>query len=327
MSAEAELAAIVASSFDAIISKNLDSIITSWNPAAETMFGYSAEEAVGRSVLMLIPETHHHEEAIILARIRAGERLETYETVRRRKDGSLIPISITVSPIRGADGTIVGASKIARDISAMKETDRQIHLLLREVHHRVKNNLQTVASLIQLQKMPLETKQELRGRILAMAAVHENLHRPGANGFVELSAYIRELAAGINASFGNGVMLDLDLAPFEAEAEIATSLGLIINELVTNANKYAFPVPSAGRIGISLTTDAESGAQLLVTNNGIPFDTGASSDGAGIRLIHGLASGIAPRYDFDGSQGLRFAISIPPARPAALYPVPGLIDG
>jgi PAS domain S-box-containing protein len=115
--AERHLAAVVESSDDAIVTKNLDSIITSWNPAAERIFGYTAEEAIGRSIRMVIPEELQGEEDVVLAKIRAGDRVDHYETTRLRKDGTRIAISLTVSPIRNDDGVIVGASKIARDVT------------------------------------------------------------------------------------------------------------------------------------------------------------------------------------------------------------------
>ena len=111
------LAAVVESSDDAIITKDLSSVITSWNSAAEKMFGYSAAEAIGRSVRMLIPAEMQDEEDVVLAKIRAGEKIDHYETVRQRKDGSRVLISLTVSPLRDEKGTIVGASKVARDVS------------------------------------------------------------------------------------------------------------------------------------------------------------------------------------------------------------------
>jgi len=111
------LAALIDSAEDAIISKTLEGIITSWNKAAQRIFGYTADEIIGKPVTILIPEGHLDEEPAILARLRAGERIEHYETVRKRKDGTLINISLTVSPIIGPNGKIVGASKIARDIT------------------------------------------------------------------------------------------------------------------------------------------------------------------------------------------------------------------
>jgi PAS domain S-box-containing protein len=129
----AHLAAIVQSSDDAIISKDLNGIITSWNPAAERMFGYSAAEMIGKPVLAIIPEDRQQEEEYVLANVRAGRTVEHFETVRRRKDGSLIDVSLTVSPVRDSSGSLVGASKIARDITERKRlADAEHAFLVRE---------------------------------------------------------------------------------------------------------------------------------------------------------------------------------------------------
>ena len=114
------MAAIVESSDDAIVSKNLDGIITSWNSGAERVFGYSAQEAVGQPITILIPKERYDEETTILGRIRRGERIDHFETVRQRKDGELIVVSLVVSPVKNAKGEIVGASKIARDITEQR---------------------------------------------------------------------------------------------------------------------------------------------------------------------------------------------------------------
>jgi PAS domain S-box-containing protein len=110
------LASIVESSDDAIVSKNLDGIITSWNAGAERLFNYTAEEAIGQPITIVIPQDRQDEKRTILTRIRRGERIDHFETIRQGKHGSLIVISLTVSPVRNAEGKIVGASKIARDI-------------------------------------------------------------------------------------------------------------------------------------------------------------------------------------------------------------------
>ena len=120
------LSAIIESADDAIISKTLDGVITSWNQGAERIFGYTAEEVIGKPVTILIPPDHIDEEPDILKRIRSGNRVEHYETVRLAKDGRLIDISLTVSPIRAGDGTIIGASKVARDISDRKRTNEAL---------------------------------------------------------------------------------------------------------------------------------------------------------------------------------------------------------
>ncbi len=122
--ARAQLGAIVESSDDAIVGKTLEGVITSWNRGAESIFGYTAEEAIGQHITLIIPEDRRSEEDMIIGRIRAGERIEHFETIRRHKSGSLIDLSVTISPIRDASGQIVGASKVARDISHSKRADR-----------------------------------------------------------------------------------------------------------------------------------------------------------------------------------------------------------
>ncbi len=128
-------AAIVSSSDDAIISKDLESIITSWNAGAERMFGYTAAEAIGRPIWMLFPPDRISEESEILAKIRSGNRVDHFETVRMRKDGNLIDLSVTISPIKDAQGRIVGASKIARDIGEQRRSKRAVEIARRELEH------------------------------------------------------------------------------------------------------------------------------------------------------------------------------------------------
>ncbi|MGY2906533.1 PAS domain S-box-containing protein [Bradyrhizobium sp. URHC0002] len=139
-----QLVSIVESSDDAIISKDLNGIIRTWNPGAERLFGYTAGEAVGKPVTMLFPPGREDEEPGILARIRRGERMQHYETIRRRKDGSLLDISLTVSPVRDGTGRIIGASKIARDITDRKEAERK----LRESEQRLTELLAAIPAAI-----------------------------------------------------------------------------------------------------------------------------------------------------------------------------------
>src|SRR5262252_4726209 len=123
----AYLSAIVDSADDAIISKNLSGIIQTWNKAAVRIFGYTVKEAIGQPILLIIPPALHDEEKIILARLGRGERIDHYETLRRRKDGRVIDVSLTVSPVRDVHGAIIGVSKIARDITEQKQAQRALH--------------------------------------------------------------------------------------------------------------------------------------------------------------------------------------------------------
>ena len=170
------LASIVESSDDAIISKDLDGIITSWNCGAERLFGYTAEEVIGKPVTILIPEDRMNEEPEILERIRRGERIDHYDTVRRRKDGSLIDISLTVSPLKDADGRIIGASKIARDITERKRAQEQQKLLVNEMQHRIKNSLATIQAIAtQTLNQHAKERDAFIARLHALGSAHDLL--------------------------------------------------------------------------------------------------------------------------------------------------------
>lgn len=145
------LTAIIESADDAIISKRLDGVITSWNSGAERIFGYTAREAIGKHISILIPEDHRGEEAVIINRIRGGERMDHFETIRRTKDGKLINVSLTVSPVKGPDGNIVGASKIARDITESK--------LAKAALEEQKEIVQTIQTLGQLLSAELDLQK------------------------------------------------------------------------------------------------------------------------------------------------------------------------
>ena len=172
--AEHHYRAIIESSEDAILSKDLSGVILSWNSSAERLFGYKAEEAVGKPITIIIPADRLDEEPTILEKIHRGERIEHFETVRQRKDGSFVNISLTISPIRNSRGTIVGASKIAREITELRKARDRQHLLLREMSHRVKNLFAISGSIVglsaRLAKSPRELAESTRARLSALGA-------------------------------------------------------------------------------------------------------------------------------------------------------------
>src|SRR3546814_3412713 len=143
----ARLAAIVAFSDDAIISKTLQGRITSWNAGAVRIFGYEADEIVGQPITRIIPPELRGEEEEILAKLQRGERIDHFDTVRIAKDGRRVDISLTVSPLRDRTGKVVGASKVARDISERKQNEQLQRLLLDELNHRVKNTLAMIQAI------------------------------------------------------------------------------------------------------------------------------------------------------------------------------------
>jgi len=253
-SADARLAAIVDSSFDAIISKDLHSVITSWNQAAERMFGYSAEEAIGQSILMLIPEHLQGEETDIIARVRSGERVASFETTRKRKDGSLIAVSLTVSPIRASNGEIVGASKIARDISGAKESERRIRLLMREVNHRVKNQFAVILSMVRETSKrsahPGEFEELIRSRIMALSRSHDLLvtsEWAGASLFDLIQEHLKP--------FGHEERISLSGPLLTLQSNAVQNLGMAFHELGTNSSKYGALAGQGGRVDITWTVE------------------------------------------------------------------------
>lgn len=152
----ARLAAIVESSSDAIVSKTLDGIITSWNAAAERLFGYSAEEAIGKHITLIIPPELHPEEEEIISKLRRGIRIEHYETVRQRKDGSRVDVSLSISPIKDRRGRIIGASKIARDVSERRELERRKDEFIGLASHEMKTPVTALKGFTQLLQRRLQ---------------------------------------------------------------------------------------------------------------------------------------------------------------------------
>jgi PAS domain S-box-containing protein len=149
------LTALIESADDAIISKTLEGIITSWNKGAERIFGYTADEVIGQPVTILIPEGQEDEEPAILARLRAGERIEHYETIRLRKDGTRIDISLTVSPIKGPNGDIIGASKIARDITEQRQARKELDEAYRQAEESSRLKEEFLATISHELRTPL----------------------------------------------------------------------------------------------------------------------------------------------------------------------------
>ncbi|HEY4193525.1 MAG TPA: PAS domain S-box protein [Mesorhizobium sp.] len=248
--ADARLAAIVDSSSDAIIGKDLNSTITNWNRAAERLFGHTAEEAIGRSILILIPENRHAEEIDIIERVRRGERVETFDTMRLRKDGTQVPVSLTISPIKNAAGEIIGASKIARDISQAKESERRIRLLMREVNHRVKNQFAVIISMVRETAKratnPQDFEKQMRDRIMALSRSHDLLVSADWQG-----ASLFDLIEEHLKPFGHEEQITLSGPLLTLLPSAVQYLGMAFHELGTNSAKYGALADSAGRISVS----------------------------------------------------------------------------
>lgn len=429
------LAAIVMSASDGIIGKTLEGIIATWNRSAERIFGYSADEAIGQHISLVIPEGHRDEASAALARVRAGERIEAFESRRVRKDGRLIDVRLTLSPVWDASGAVIGASKIVTDISGLGSSERQLsqlletapdammiaeadgriwlvnsqaelmfgypaddltgkpvellmperfrtahlrhrngyltdprvrpmgaglelyglrrdgsefpielslspletesgvlvstairditerkqveqllrdsleekEMLLKEVHHRVKNNLAVVGSLFYLQAAHMtdpemvELMRDSQDRVRSMAMVHESLYNSSSLADVDFAEYARKLCQQLisNYSIGGRISLQTHLDPVLLSIDVAVPCGLILNELVTNTIKHAFPDNSAGCVTLRLTHhDGTVRVEVRDDGVGIPadFDLDAGTS-LGLRLIRSLSRQIDGSVD------------------------------
>jgi PAS domain S-box-containing protein len=296
------LAAIVESSDDAIISKSLDGIITSWNAAAERLFGYRAEEIMGRSILRLIPEDRHAEEDELLARLRRGEQVVAFETARRTKDGRRLDVSLTISPLRNEQGTIVGASKILRDITARKHAEGERARLFADVQ-RVNAELQQFAYTVSHDlNQPLRTityfttmlAQHYPDTLDAEADEYLTFIRNGAQRLqqmlADLLAYTRlggavpQVTAVDCEALLAQVLSDLRLAIKESQAAIthgplptvagdATRLTQVLQNLLDNALKFRGAAPARVHLAARRT---ESGWEFAVRDQGIGLDPAQS---------------------------------------------------
>ena len=298
-----QLAAIVESSDDAIVSKDLNGVIMSWNKGAEKLFGYAAEEVIGRSIMILIPPDRLDEETRVLESIQRGERIDHFETVRRRKDGPLVEVSLTVSPVRNKKGRVIGASKIARDITGRKRAEEEIARLLaeeqaaREVAEqatRAKDEFLAVVS--HELRSPLSAilgwtrvLRSTRGDDPQIAKVAETVERSGKaqlqliedlldtariiTGKMKLEFQPVELVAVISAALdtvrpgaeskGIVVTTDLDSKAGQIIGD-PDRLQQVIWNLVSNAIKFT---PSGGRVRVELRR-VGAGVQIVVDDTG-----------------------------------------------------------
>ncbi|TMJ83508.1 MAG: PAS domain S-box protein [Alphaproteobacteria bacterium] len=316
------LAAIVVSSDDAIISKTLDGVITSWNGGAARIFGYEPSEMIGQSILRLIPPELHGEESEILARLQRGERIDHYETVRVAKDGRRVDVSLTVSPLRDRSGKVVGASKVGRDITERKRAEKLQRILTDELSHRVRNTLATVQAIasqsLARARSPNDFVASFGGRLQALANAHTLLTRSQMQG-AEVMALVNEQVL-VGAAMGDRISCSGPLVVLEPQT--AMHLALVLHELATNARKYgALSVPD-GRLSVTWEMRTNGGCSLHFAwkESDGPKVSAPRGHGFGRALIEQTVQShgghVSVHYHRDG---LTCEIDLPlPAQPRAL---------
>lgn len=308
-----ELAAIVASSDDAIISKDLTGVITSWNRAATRILGYSEAEMIGQSILKLIPEHLHGDEPVILGKIRSGERIDHFETIRRTKSGELIDVALTVSPIRDSTGRIVGASKILRDISSNKRVERSLlqaekmaaaGRMAATIAHEINNPLEAVINLLYLLRDSvhdpegadyLQTAENEVTRVSHIARQTLGFYREhGAARKTSLAELVRHTIAVYEPRCtASAISLESSLHTDRQLILRRGEIMQVVSNLVANA---IYAMPDGGNLKI-VVEDMEEGVLLSVRDTGVgiaendlprvfdAFFTTRASIGTGIGLF------------------------------------------
>ena len=306
------LASIIDSSDDAILTTDLDGIVTSWNRGAERLYGYTAEETIGKPISMLIPPNRHDEEPAMLARIKRGERVEHYDTVRQRKHGSLIDVSLTISPVKNAQGKIIGASKVSHDIAERKRAQDRQQFLIRELEHRAKNLFGVIQFIVNRtlseERTFARAKEVLNGRLNALAQAHSLLAEAAFEG-APLAEIIQRQFAGLSKRFS------LSGCDIVLNTPATQQFSLAVHELATNAIKYgALSVPR-GRVSIECDVTPANGERtftFLWKETGGPTVSAPKRKGfGGTILLDGakqLGAHVALNYE---PKGLRYELRLP----------------
>jgi PAS domain S-box-containing protein len=305
------LASIVETSADAIISMDLNGIITSWNHGAERVFGYTAEEMIGAPVIVVIPPERRDEEPGIMERIRRGERVDPYETIRRRKDGSLVDISLTVSPVKDTAGKVIGASKIVRDITEHKQLHARQLLLAREIQHRTKNLFAVVLAVVARSFVGKQTVKDAESAVLSrlhsLAETHVMLIDKDWQG-----ADLAEVVRTEMRPYADRVQIEGP--PLLLNAKAAQNFALTLHELATNAAKFGALSNSTGRVHISWSIPNSNGSSRFTfrwQERGGPAVSQPKQRGFGSAVLEQVMAEyfeVPPRIDFSVG-GLSYGLS------------------
>jgi PAS domain S-box-containing protein len=325
----AHLAAIVTSSDDAIIGKSLDGTIFSWNASAERVYGYTARESIGMNISMLVPPGRENDTSDILEKIRRDEPVLHYETVMMTKDGRNIDISLTASPIKDSRGKIVGLSSIGRDITDTKHIQeilsaslREKEMLLKEIHHRVKNNIQVISSLLSMQsriagdQVVKNVLKEAQDRVKSIALIHEKLCQSKSLDWIDYQDYLEKISRHLSSSYcinPGTIVVHVNAENVSLNIDKAVPCSLIINELLSNAFKHAFPDGRKGEVDLTITAEDD---QFIIRykDDGIGLPDGFSMDNStslGMQLLAGLTGQLKGTILFENGNGTRCTIRFP----------------
>jgi PAS domain S-box-containing protein len=320
----ARLASIVQSSDDAIVGKTLDGVIASWNEGAERLFGYTAEEAVGQPIFLIIPEDRRAEEEDVLSRLWRGERIDHFETIRQSKDGRRLPMSLSVSPIRDDQGRIIGASKVARDISDRLERERAQLLtrlvvaqederarMARELHDQLGQQMTALRLTLETLKAAALDRHDLRAQIEMLQEMARQLDADVAfrvrglrSAVLEtrgLAAALREYVGNWSQHFSLPLRLHTNLTEDRLPPEVEGTMYRVVQEALNNVLKHARAV----HVDIALERHADH-VSLIIEDDGVGFDpsnTAISTGGVGLVGMRERAALIGADLQIESTAG------------------------
>ena len=312
---------IIQSMREMLIVVDPDMKIRHVNPATCTELKYEPHDLEGKFFRELFETQQFHEQADLPDLLAPG-----IECAMQDRNGLTIPVHCSAAKMSDEDGNLEGYVCVASNISQQKEAEAQLvaslrekELLLKEVHHRVKNNLQVISSLLNLQAKELRDSntarlfQESQGRVRSMALIHEQLYRSSDLARIDFSAYVQDLIRYLEQGLGSrtaSVRFCLDVQPIPLSLDLAIPCGMIVNELVSNAQKHAFPAGHPGEIHVAFARDS-NGYALTVADNGVGIQNGlddSESSSLGLKVVQALIRQIRGELDVSHDQGTRFTI-------------------
>ncbi len=321
------LATVVRDSNDAITVQALDGKILAWNRGAERMYGFTEAEAVGMNVSRIVPEDRRQEALEIIARAKAGTPVESLETNRVTKDGRVLDVWITVTKLVDVNGNIVAVATTERDVTEQKKMMRELEqalrekeFLIKEIHHRVKNNLLVIQSLLRLPLKHIRDEEareyfrESSNRVKSMSMIHERLYRTHDFSSINVAEYVYSLGRMLLDSYKvgeNRVRLEFSIPDIPLDVDKMIPCGLILNELVTNALKHAFPDGRAGTIRIEFRKRPDDEYLLVVRDNGVglPADLDIHrTKSLGMQIVTSLVKQLNGSIELLRDRGTEFRI-------------------
>lgn len=321
------LATVLRDSNDALTVQDLEGNILAWNRGAEKMYGYSEAEALKMNIETIIPEDRKSEERKLIDQLKTGSHVDSLETRRLTKDGRILDVWLTITKLMDDSGNVGAVATTERDVTEQKRTTEELRkalrekeLLIREIHHRVKNNLIGIQGLLRLPLRHIRDEnareyfRESANRVKSMSMIHERLYRTHDLSSINVAEYFYSLGGMLIDFYKIGeerIKLDYNIPDISLDVEKMIPCGLIVNELITNSIKYAFKDDRPGKIYIEFNQNSEGEYVLEVADDGMGLPEGLDiyrTESLGMQLVTSLVKQLNGSLEISGDNGTTFTI-------------------